>query len=110
MTTKRWLILDEKSLIAVLRDAAQNLQGNECELGLDFILVRRLDSSALQAIEEFAGAAEEKGIKVVLRAIDPYVYRVLKLMKLTSRFSFADSGSDREGAELECSHAQSAAK
>ena len=72
--------------------------------------MRRIDSSALQAIEELADTAGEKGVQVVLRGVDPYIYRVLKLMKLASRFSFTDCDGDRKSAELECSHAQSAAK
>jgi anti-anti-sigma regulatory factor len=50
--------------------------------------VRRIDSSALRAIEEFADIADTKGVKVVLRGVDVGVYKVLKLVKLASRFSY----------------------
>ena len=32
--------------------------------------------------------ADDKGVKVVLRGVNVGVYKVLKLVKLTSRFSF----------------------
>ena len=39
-------------------------------------------------MEEFAGMADDKGVKVVLRGVNVGVYKVLKLVKLGSRFSF----------------------
>jgi anti-anti-sigma regulatory factor len=110
MTTTNWLTLDEKSLTAALREASQVLARSEGELGLDFSAIRRIDSSALQALEEFADFAGEKGAKVVVRGINPSVYRVLKLLKLASRFSFAKCGGDRAGAALEGSYAQPSTK
>jgi anti-anti-sigma regulatory factor len=50
--------------------------------------VRRIDPSALRAIEEFAGTADDKGVKVVLCGVNVDVYKVLKLMRLAPRFSF----------------------
>jgi hypothetical protein len=35
-----------------------------------------------------AGAADEKAVKVALRGVHVDVYKVLKLVKLTPRFSF----------------------
>ena len=37
---------------------------------------------------ELASIAEDKSIKVVLRGVNVEIYRVLKLLKLASRFSF----------------------
>ena len=54
---------------------------------LDFSAVRRVDPAALRAIEEFAGAADEKSLKVALRGVNIDVYKVLKLARLSSRFS-----------------------
>jgi len=50
--------------------------------------VRRIDATALRALEEFARVADEKAVKVVLRGVSVDVYKVLKLVKLTRRFSF----------------------
>ena len=41
-------------------------------------------------MEEFAGIADEKGVKVALRGVNVHVYKVLKLVKLASRFSFVN--------------------
>jgi anti-anti-sigma regulatory factor len=60
----------------------------EGEVVLDFSSVRRIDPRALGAMEEFAGVADDKGVKVVLRGVNVGVYKVLKLVKLGSRFSF----------------------
>jgi hypothetical protein len=44
-------------------------------------------ASALRALGEFAGVADDKSVKIVLRRVDVQVYKVLKLMKLAHRFS-----------------------
>jgi hypothetical protein len=41
-------------------------------------------------MEEFARIADEKAVKVVLRGVNVDVYKVLKLVKLTQRFSFVN--------------------
>ena len=43
-----------------------------------------------ELMEEFAGIADNKGVKVVLRGVNVDVYRVFKLVKLASRFSFVN--------------------
>ena len=58
------------------------------ETVLGFSLVRRIDAKALQAMEALAGLAEAKGVKVVLRGVNVEIYKVLKLVRLTPRFSF----------------------
>jgi len=42
----------------------------------------------VEALQEFTGIAENKGVKVVLRGVNVGVYKVLKLVRLASRFSF----------------------
>jgi len=108
--TNGWLAVDEKSMVPVLREAAKNLGGTGCEVALDFTSVHRIDSSALGAIEELADLADEKSVKVVLGGVNAYVYRVLKLVKLASRFSFANCEEGRAAAEVESPHAQRASK
>ena len=53
-----------------------------------FLRVLRVDPSAMRAMEEFANAADDKAVKVALRGVNVDVYKVLKLVKLASRFSF----------------------
>ncbi len=83
-----WLKIDEERAVQALQEAAEKLDSVEGEVTLDFSSVRRIDPSALRALEEFAGIADDKGVKVVLRGVNVGVYKVLKLVKLGSRFSF----------------------
>jgi anti-anti-sigma regulatory factor len=78
------LNIDEKRVISALQEAGKNLTAADGETVLDFSSVRRVDASALRALEEFARVAD----KVVLRGVSVDVYKVLKLVKLTRRFSF----------------------
>jgi len=81
-------IIDGKRVIPSLDEARQKLDGADSEMILDFSSVGRIDVRALRALEELAAGAEDKGVKLVLRGASNDVYRVLKLMKLTPRFSF----------------------
>jgi anti-anti-sigma regulatory factor len=85
-----WLKIDEERVVQGLQEVGEKLDSVEGEVALDFSSVRRLDASALKAMEELAGIADDKSVKVVLRAVHVGVYRVLKLVKLTSRFSFVN--------------------
>jgi anti-anti-sigma regulatory factor len=85
-----WLKIDEERVVQELHEAAEKLDSTEDEVVLDFSSVCRIDPSVLRAMEEFAGVADNKGVKVVLRGINVDVYKVLTLVNLTSRFSFVD--------------------
>jgi len=82
--------LDGESVVAVLQEAREQLDGAEGEIVLDFSSVGRIDARMLGAMEELSAAAEHKGVKIVLRAASVDVYRVLKLTKMAPRFSFAN--------------------
>jgi len=84
------LSMDEKSMAPALKEAGEKLNGAAGEAVLDFSSVRRVDAVSLRALEEFSGRAEEKAMKIVLRGVNVEVYKVLKLMKLTSRFLFVN--------------------
>ena len=83
-----WLKIDGDSVTHALQEALQKLDGTGRELVLDFSAVRRIDSSALRAIESLAVTADDKGAKIVLHGVSVDLYKVLKLTKLTRRFSF----------------------
>ena len=87
-TNPVWVKLDGDGVVHALREAREKLDSVQGEVVLDFSSVRRIDSSALRAMEEFVGMADDKGVKVVLRGVNVGVYKVLKLVKLGSRFSF----------------------
>jgi len=82
--------IDEDRFVPALQEAEGNLDCAQGEAILDFSSVRRIDSSALQAMEEFARIADDKSVRIVLRGVDVDVYKVLKLVKLAHRFSFVN--------------------
>ncbi len=82
------LKVDGENVTEVLQEARGKLDGAEGEVVLDFSSVHRIDASALRAMEELAQAADQKSVKVVLRSVPVDVYKVLKLARLSSRFSF----------------------
>lgn len=77
----------DRNIVTTLRDATKNLIADTI---LDFSSVARLDPAGLHALEDLAAAAEQKSIKLTLRGANVAVYKVLKLTKLTRRFSFVD--------------------
>jgi anti-anti-sigma regulatory factor len=83
-----FLSIDEQSVVSGLERAAENLDGEQREVALDFSAVHRIDARGLQAIDEFARRADEKNIKVILRGVDVDVYKTLKLARLARQFSF----------------------
>lgn len=82
------LNINGKDVVLALEEARKKLDGAGDEAVLDFSSVRRIDSRELRAMEEFACRADEKAVKVELRGVNVDVYKVLKLVKLTRRFSF----------------------
>ena len=83
-----WLEIDGERVVTALQVAREALDSAQNDVVLDFSSVRRIDPSALRAMEKLAGIADEKAVKVVLRGVNVDIYKVLKLVKLTSRFSF----------------------
>jgi anti-anti-sigma regulatory factor len=83
------LKLEEDQLVPGLQEISKKLDASGAELVVDFSAVCRIDSNAVLAIEELAREADNKAIKIVFRGVNVDVYKVLKLVKLASRFSFA---------------------
>jgi anti-anti-sigma regulatory factor len=89
MTTNSvWLTVDSGAIGSALEEAHQRLATAGGEVVLDFSSVQRIDTSTVKAMAKLAGLAEEKAVKVVLRGVNVDVYRVLKVVKLASRFAF----------------------
>ena len=78
------------TLNETLEQAFRNLDGAARELVLDFSSVRRIDAGGIGSLEKLAAAADAKSVKVDLQGVDVSVYKVLKLVKLTPRFSFSN--------------------
>jgi anti-anti-sigma regulatory factor len=82
--------IDEKRVAAALQEATDTLDSAGGVAILDFASVRQIDSGALRALEDVARVADEQDVKIVLRGVNVDVYKVLKLVKLTQRFSFVN--------------------
>ncbi len=87
-TNAECLEIDGERVVETLQTASETLDSVKGDVVLDFSSVRRVDPSVIRAMEKFAGAADGKAVKVVLRGVNVDIYKVLKLVKLTSRFSF----------------------
>lgn len=85
-----WIRVEEERVVQSLQDTGVRLDGVDGEVTLDFSAVQRIDPDALGAMAELACIADDKGIKLVLRGVNVGIYRVLKLTKLASRFSFGN--------------------
>jgi len=83
------LKIDEERIVQALQETVDKLDSVEDEVVLDFTSVRRIGSSALKGMEDFASMAENKGVRVVLCGVNVGIYKVLKLVNLSSRFFFA---------------------
>jgi len=71
----------------ILQSALEKLESGN-ELTLDFSRAVRIEPGALRGLEALAQAADEKTVKITLRGVNVEVYKVLKLARLTARFSF----------------------
>jgi anti-anti-sigma regulatory factor len=87
-TISEWLVMDESHLVHGFQQAVQALNEFQNDVVLDFSSVCRIDTAAIREMHKLAGVAEEHSVRVGLRGINVDIYRVLKLVKLASRFSF----------------------
>jgi len=82
------LKIDKDCVVSRLNEAMESLGDSDSELILDFSSVRRVDPSALRAMDKLVSLADDKDVKIGLRGVNVDIYKVLKLVKLASRFSF----------------------
>jgi ABC-type transporter Mla MlaB component len=80
--------IDPKDVTRSLLQAAEKLSSTPADATFDFSPVKQLDASAVRALEEVARVADEKSFRVALRGVNVDVYKVMKLVKLSQRFSF----------------------
>jgi anti-anti-sigma regulatory factor len=90
MTTSTSLLVDSESPLKTLKEGAAMIGAADGELVLDFSAVRQIDAQSLRALEELAKQAEQAKLDVICRGVGVTVYKVLKLARLASRFSFID--------------------
>jgi anti-anti-sigma regulatory factor len=82
------LKIGEEGVVSALRQASEKLDMANGQVVLDFSAVGRIDPAVLAAMEELAGIADSRGVKLALRGVNIGVYKVLKLAKLAPRFAF----------------------
>jgi anti-anti-sigma regulatory factor len=80
--------VNAENVAQALEDVGANLTRSDGPFVLDFSGVRRIDPAGLRAFEDLAAAADEKTVKIIVQGVNVDVYKVLKLARLTSRFSF----------------------
>jgi len=78
----------ERVALGLQQEAMEMVKSAEGELVLDFSSVLRIDSNVAGALEQLAGLADNRSVKVVLRTVNADIYKVLKLLQLAQRFSF----------------------
>lgn len=86
-TDAMWIQVDPEHTQAFRDEAIERLTRADGEVVLDFTSVKRIDTNGVRVLEELAGMADEKSVKLVLRAVNMDVYRVLKLLRLAQRFT-----------------------
>jgi anti-anti-sigma regulatory factor len=85
-TNTVWPKIDGEHVQQSLQEIIEKLDRAENEVVLDCSSVRRLNPSALRALEKLVNKADAKSVKIVLRDVNVEVYKVLKLVKLSTRF------------------------
>ena len=86
-TVAEYCKIDGEHVAQSLNEVRAELGTDDGEAVLDFSAVLRIDTSALRAIEDLA---ELNSARISLRGVGVGVYKVLKLARLTSRFSFVN--------------------
>lgn len=91
MTTNgTWLKIDAQHTVPDFQAAANSVDRADSELVLDCSAIQRLDAPAIASLEALANKADHHEVKAVLHGVNVDVYKVLRLLKLTSRFSFTN--------------------
>lgn len=80
--------LETEHFVEILEDARKRLDSAEGEMIIDFSTVSRISPAAIGTLEELARLADAKAVRLVMRGVGVEVYKVLKLMKVASRFSY----------------------
>jgi anti-anti-sigma regulatory factor len=83
-----WIEIGPERVLQALQEAVDKVNSTPGEVVLDFSSVPRIGANAVRALEQLAALAAGKPVKVVLRGVNVDIYKVLKLLKLSERFSF----------------------
>lgn len=79
--------IDQQRIAALLDHAAKKFD-SEQEVVLDFSSIRRISSSDVRRLAEFAHTAEAKHVRVLLCNVNVDIYKAFKLSRLAREFCF----------------------
>ena len=106
-TIAEFFKIDGDRVAECIHEAYMQLDPARDQTTLDFSSVLRISPKDLRAMEELVERADNQSVKVVLCGVNVDIYKVLKLVKLTARFSFESNGaSSIEGHQEESGHAE----
>ncbi len=87
-TSAVWIKADGANFAQKLGQLCAELADVNGEVIVDLSSVHRVGTDELKALEQLANKAREKEKKVALRGVNVGIYKVLKVAKLTTHFSF----------------------
>jgi anti-anti-sigma regulatory factor len=85
-----YFTIDGEHIAESVNQAREKLTAQDQEAVVDFSGVLRMDTSGLHATESLCDAADAKSVRLTLRGVNVGVYKVLKLARLTARFTIAN--------------------
>ena len=99
--------VDPNCVAECVHEAHMQLDPSREQITLDFSSLLRITAEDLRAMEELVDRADNQSIKVMLCGVNVDIYKVLKLVKLAPRFSFASGdATPTEAQKEESSHAE----
>jgi len=82
------MTIDPQRVAPMLRqEAVEMVNGAERSVTLDFSGLRKIDSTAVTALEELAALADSRSVHITIQGVNTDIYKVLRLLNLTGRFS-----------------------
>ena len=82
--------VDGKRILEDLQHAIKKLDLAASDMELDFSAVHRVDTGVIRELDALADSADKKSVKLSLFGVNVEVYKVLKLVKLSRRFSLVN--------------------
>ncbi|HZQ70716.1 MAG TPA: STAS domain-containing protein [Terriglobales bacterium] len=87
-TTAEDLRIDGAGVASLLQQATEQLKRGEQNVVVDFTSVRRIDPRSLALLEQLAGEAGKRQIRIALCGVNVDIYKVMKLAQLAPLFTF----------------------
>jgi anti-anti-sigma regulatory factor len=85
--TPTYFEIDAEGAAVALEGVREKLDAG-AEITLNFSRITRVEPGVIRALDALARTAKEKPAALTLRGVNVEVYKVLKLARLASQFSF----------------------